>query len=164
MFKAREAATAFRSGAVSVLAPAASPPQPLRRDARRRLRSGTEHEPPPPPLPGGLMGSPPCAGVHVIHRLNISVTCALFQNTYMLRFWNFAAPAALRRKNTGLQRQENQPIRRRRADPPVPPLAPPFILLTSDQSKESIKLPSGDRLKVLFRLPKPNGRYQTMAN
>lgn len=49
MFKAREAATAFRSGAVSVLAPAASPPQPLRRDARRRLRSGTEHEPPPPP-------------------------------------------------------------------------------------------------------------------
>lgn len=101
----------------------------------------------------------------MIHRLNISVTCALFQNTYMLRFWNFAAPAVLRRKNTGLQRQENQPIRRRRADPPpIPPLAPPFILLTSDQSKESIKLPSGDRLKVFVQASEPNGRHQTMAN
>lgn len=137
MFKAQEAATTFRSGAVSVLAPAASPPRPLRRDARRRLRSGTEHEP-PPPLPSGLMGSLPCAGVHVIHRLNISVTCALFQNTYMLRFWNFAAPAALRRKNTGLQRQEHQPIRRRRADPPPHPAAGPSAHPSDLRSEQRI--------------------------
>lgn len=35
----------------------------------------------------------------------------------MDRFWNLAAPAALRRENTGLQRQVKPPIRRRRAGP-----------------------------------------------
>lgn len=71
------------------------------------------------------MGSLPCAGVHVIHRLNISVTCALFQNTYMLRFWNFAAPAVLRRKNTGLQRwRTNQPGGGAELTPP-PAAGPP---------------------------------------
>lgn len=166
MFRALEAATTFHSSSVSMLSPAASPPQSLRRDERRRLRSGTEHEPPAAPQRAYGVAAVSWSACDSPSKYKCDM-CAVSEHLHaqVLEFCCSRGAAEKEYRITKAGEPTNQ-SGGGELTPPIPLLAPPFILLTSDQRKESIKLPSGDRLKVFVQVFEPNGQHHVvmMAN
>lgn len=97
------------------------------------------------PLPAGeVTGSLPCAGVHVIHALNVSVTCAVSEHLHgqALEFGRSGDAAEREDRITTAGEAANQEER----SWPRPP-----VIQQQDQRTELIKEPSGGRLKVFVQ-------------